>query len=63
MEKFELSITREWNNYFCLYEHTNTIALNIANILINEDILEKIKKPSTTLEELHKILGDLYKKS
>ncbi len=63
MEKFELSITKNWNDYFCVYEHTNTIALNIANILVNEDVFKKIKNRSTTLEEIHNILSNLYKNS
>ena len=63
MEKFELSITKNWDNYSCLYMHVNTVALNIANILINKNILEKIKKPSTTLEEIHDILSNLYENS
>lgn len=60
MKKIEISITKNWNEFSCLYKFSNTLALNVKNIIISKEEFEYINKVS--LDKLNDILSNLYEK-
>jgi len=57
-KKYPLTIINESWKFSCVYHHLNTIALNIKEILVDENTFKQIQNNS--LKKVEKILKELY---